>query len=173
MKRKTASFLAAIMISASVTAMSGCGDVINNAESTANNAIGKVTSTIGNNPATSLYNQINEKETQYGGKKLEEVLKNFYAGVVSGSINEETAGYLVTEKLPLPKANVSERKAAANDLTVLSAIEHQGMQTLYTDDYLADFMYGNSKIVYKDSASVKEFSDPVTLDTKLGDIFRQ
>ncbi len=171
MKRKAILACAAILALTSVTVLAGCGDMLNNAESTVNNTISNVTSALENNPVTSIYNQINEKETQYDSKKLENVLKDFYSGVISGTINEDTAGYLVTEALPAANSPTHTKKKAANELTVLSAIEQQGMQALYTDEYLSNFMYGNSKIVYKGSVSANEFNGPITLDTKLGDIF--
>ena len=170
MKKKLLSVIFSLSAVLSITALSSCA-AINNAEKTINNAVSNINSTIENNPVTSLYSQINEKETQYDGNKLQNVLKNFYAGVISGTINEDTAGYLVTATLPKQNASASERKTAANELTVLSAIEQQGMQALYTDEYLSNFMYGNSKIVYKSSAGSNEFKGPITLDTKLGDIF--
>ena len=102
-----------------VTALSGC-ESINNAEKTVNNAVSSINSNINsnieNNPVTSLYSQINEKETQYDGNKLENIIKNFYDGVVSGTINEDTAGYLVTSPLPQKNDSASQRKAAANEL---------------------------------------------------------
>ena len=113
---------------------------------------------------------IREISRAYDGEKLEVVLKNFYAGVIAGTINEDTAGYLVTEPLPEKNYSAAQRKNAANNLTVRSAIEQQGMQSLYTDEYLSNFMYGNSKIVYKGSANSSEFNGPITLDTKIGDL---
>lgn len=169
MKIKIPVIFISVLTLLSISAFSGC-DTVKNAEKTVNNAVSNINSTIENNPVTSLYNQINEKETQYDGEKLEVVLKNFYAGVIAGTINEDTAGYLVTEPLPEKNYSAAQRKNAANNLTVRSAIEQQGMQSLYTDEYLSNFMYGNSKIVYKGSANSSEFNGSITLDTKIGDI---
>lgn len=170
MKKRMLTLLAALLVTVSIVPISGCGDALKNAEQTVNSTLGGLDSKIKDNPLTSTYNEVNNKETEYDAKKLNDVLKNFYSGVADGTINEDTDGRNVTAALPAPNSATPKKLEAAKSLTVLSAIEQQGMQAHFTNEYMENFLYGDKKVVYKNASNEKEYK-ALTLDTPLGDIF--
>ena len=100
-------------------------------------------------------------------KTLDSTLNNFYSGVISGEISETNAGYLVTAPLPDSKATSSERAEAAKALTVLSAIEWQGMTSRFSSDVLSKLVFSDGKVQPAGSVSGKSIS----YETTLGELF--
>ena len=170
MKKRMLTLFAALLLSVSIIPLSGCGDTLKNAEQKVNSTLGDLDSKIKDNPLTSTYNEATSKETEYDAKKLNDVLKNFYSAVSTGTINEDTDGRNVTAQLPPANAAAAQKKEAAKSLTVLSALEQQGMQAHFTEEYMENFLYGDKKVVYKNSSNEKEYK-ALTLETPLGDIF--
>lgn len=152
------SLLAAVTCSVFIS--TGCSKV----QELADKAEGAV-SEIGNNI-------VNFEDNITGGlteeaRNLDASVKDFYAGVVSGEINETTAGYLVTAPLPDQKATSYERTEAANALTILSAIEWQGMTSRYSSEVVSKLVFSEGSIKPANSASGTKLS----LDTTLGELF--
>ena len=136
MMKKRSTILAAVLALSCAAAFSGCSGSLQDVEKNVSNTINNVTSNLQNNVVTSTWGEINNAEVRSDANKLNDCLRSFYAGVVSGTVNEDTSGYLVTAALPAGNASVSVKKEAANQLTVLSAVEWQGMQSLFTEQYL-------------------------------------
>lgn len=119
----------------------------------------------------SVVEKANTLEMESDASKLDGVLKQFYSGVVTGTINSTTSGGRVSAHLPPQNASAAEKKAAANALTVYSALEEQGMTARYTDDYLMNFVSCDGAIRYKGSQAVSgKPTKPVSADSMLGDI---
>lgn len=169
MKKCITLIITATLLITCAASLCGCSGSISDVENAVSNTISNVTSKLENNVVTSTWNEVNKVETKADAATLNKAIKDFYAGVVSGTVNEDSAGYLVTAALPASNASVSEKKNAAKELTVFSAVEWQGMQNRFTDEYLSNFMYGNGNVVLKSDGNSSEFK-PITLDTKLGDL---
>ncbi len=172
MKRKIIALTAAILTLAGTAVVGGCSTSLKDIESNVSNTISNVTSQLQNNVVTSAWSQVNDAQLRADASKLDAVLRDFYSGVVAGTINEDSAGYLVTATLPAPTDSIAARKSCANSLTVLSAVEQQGMQNLFTEEYLTNFLYGGGKVVAKGEGNAAEFR-PITLSTPLGDLVNQ
>lgn len=170
MKKRITAIITAALILSCMGSLTGCSGSISDLEKQVSNTIGNVTSSLENNVVTSTWNEVNKTETKMDASKLNSTLKNFYTGIVSGTINEDTSGYLVTATLPAGNASNATRKQAANELTVFSAVEWQGMQSLYTEEYISNFLYGGGEVVPKTEQTAGEYK-PFTLDTKLGTIY--
>ena len=170
--KKASVILAAVLALSCAATVSGCSGSIKDLENNVSNAVSNVTSNLQNNPVTSAWGEVNSAQVRLDAAKLNDCLFNFYAGVIAGSINEDSAGYLVTAPLPAANAANSAKKSAANQLTVFSAIEWQGMQSLFTEDYLTNFVFDGTNVVAKDNGNKNE-SSSITADTTLGTLFNK
>ena len=88
-------------------ASAGC-DQIKSAADTAKNTV------------TSMVDKVNTFEKDQEANALNSAVKEFYNGVVSGSINATTRGDRITASLPDQDAAQEERTNAAKNLTILS-----------------------------------------------------
>ena len=128
------------VLTVSAAAMSGC-DKVKEAAGTVKNAV------------TSMADQVNNFDSNVDASKLDEVLKNFYSGIKSGTINETTRGQYVTATLPAANAISAERDSAAANVTVFSALEEQGMTNHFTEDYIQEFVSLNGDIKAKNAVT--------------------
>lgn len=159
MKRtKLFALLMTAVLAVSAVSMTGC-DKVKEAAGSVKNAV------------TSMADQVNNFDSNVDASKLDEVLKNFYAGIKSGTINETTRGQYVTAPLPAANATSAERNSAAAQATVFSALEDQGMTSHFTEEYIQDFVSMNGEIKAKNAAA----SEPgaaiqLTYNSKIADV---
>lgn len=123
-----------------------------------------------------IINSANTSSAQSDASTLDAACKNFYAGVVSGTINEGTKGS-VTDTLPASTAATSTKKSAAKNLAVKSAIEYNGIKDKFgKNDDLKDFQYktdGVGTITYVgDDGSVDTNNAQLTLETTFGTMYK-
>lgn len=123
-----------------------------------------------------IINSANTSSAQSDASTLDAACKNFYAGVVSGTINKDTKGS-VTATLPASTASTSAKKSSAKALTVLSAIEYNGIKDKFgKDDDLKDFQYktdGVGTITYVgDDGSVDTGNKQLTTTTTFGTMYK-
>lgn len=110
-------------------------------------------------------------ELRMDALKINNSCKTFYAGIISGAVNEERDGDKVTEKLPDKGMSMYERQEAAKDLTVRSALEKSGYERFLDEDVISGFVYdAEQNIYYKDDIKPENIRGRLSLDTRLGDI---
>ncbi len=150
--------LGAVILQAGAAA--GC-DQIKSAADTAKNTV------------TSMVDKVNTFEKDQEANALSSAVKEFYNGVVSGSINATTRGDRITASLPDQDAAQEERTNAAENLTILSVLEDQGMKDRYPESTISEFVCVNGEIKYKDSVTDKEFTAvPLSYETPLSTIIK-
>ncbi len=128
------------VLAVSAAAMTGC-DKVKEAAGSVKNAV------------TSMADQVNNFDSNVDASKLDDVLKNFYSGIKTGSINETTRGQYVTAALPAANATSAERDSAAAQATVFSALEDQGMTSHFTEEYIQGFVSVDGNIKAKNAAT--------------------
>lgn len=124
-----------------------------------------------------IINSANTSSAQSDASTLDAACKNFYAGVVSGTINKDTKGAVTATNLPASTASTSAKKSSAKVLTVLSAIEYNGLKDKFgKDDDLKDFQYktdGVGTITYVgDDGSVDTGNKQLTTGTSFGTMYK-
>ena len=91
-----------------------------------------------------IINSANEAAAKTSAVDLDIACKDFYSGVVSGSINQSDHGAVSSSLLPTKSAAYSAKVSAARALTVNDAIKYAGISSTFpTDDSLKDFQYSN------------------------------
>ena len=156
---RPAAILTAILLTISTAAFSGC-DQVQNAANEAKKTV------------TSIVDKVNSFEGDKEASTLNDCLKDFYNGVLSGNINETTYGQKVTAALPPANATAGERKTAAAGLTVLSALESQEMTARFTETGISEYVFYDGSVHYKSSLNSEEGTGTaLTYDTKLSTLF--
>ena len=104
----------------------------------------------------SIINSANTSSGQSDASTLNNACKEFYAGVTSGSINDNNKGS-ITKSLPSPTASTTARKSAADLLTVKDAQDYSGL-AIKTEDmvYVSKKFdsYTVGTILYKEDPAV-------------------
>ncbi len=156
---KTAAIAALALLVLSASALTGC-EQVQNAANEAKNTV------------TSIVDKVNTFEGDKEASTLESTLRDFYSGVIAGTVNETTYGQKVTATLPASTASASERNEAAKNLTVLSALESQGMTSRFTETGISEYVFLNGSIRYKSSLNSEEGTGTeLTYQTALGTLF--
>ena len=120
-----------------------------------------------------IINNAQKSSKETNAAELSNAVKNLYAGVSSGQINQSTPqdelNKLSTDGLPAANATVSDCKTAANALTVQDAVNYGGLATKFNDTNIGDYVYetDDGTIYYKDS---HDGGTALTLETGLGAI---
>ncbi len=139
----------------------GCGqikDAANSAKST----------------VTSLADKVNNFEMDQDADTLNNAVKNFYNGVLDGTINSVTKGTYVTASLPSPDADTAARSQAVKTLTILSVLEEQGMTARYPENKMSNFVSCNGTIRYKGSVTAEDGTPvPLTYETTVAAALNQ
>ena len=104
----------------------------------------------------SIINSANTSSGQSDASTLNNACKEFYAGVTSGSINDNNKGS-ITKSLPSPTASTTARKSAADLLTVKDAQDYSGLaikteDMVYVTKKFDSFTVGT--ILYKEDPAV-------------------
>lgn len=103
--------------------------------------------------------------------KINNSIKTFYAGVISGGVSEEKDGDKITETLPYKSMSMADRQQAVKELTVRSALEKSELTEYLDESVISNFVYDSEKnIYYKDDIPADSIKGTLSLDTKLGDI---
>ena len=97
-----------------------------------------------------IINSAQASQRQSDAASLDTACNDFYAGVVSGVINEKNKGKLDTT-LPAADAAASTRKTSAQALTAADAIKYSGLDTLLNKS--SDFGWKNGHIYSIDDAA--------------------
>lgn len=94
--------------------------------------------------------------------------KDYYAAVVAGSVNSSSPQGSSQSGLPGPNASASQRKAAADNATVINACEFAGLDKIKTQIQSGQNNYGydSTGTVQQKTASNKL----ITASTKLSEI---
>lgn len=173
--KKARVFSALLIASLAACMLTGCSkikEVTQGAEEFVSKAEGWLNDVDGlGDKAKDFVDDLGSGEIKREANVLNDTLKSFYSGVLSGDINATTKGYLVkSADLPKQKATSAERREAAKQLTVMAAIESQGMQARFTDEVLDKLVFVNGKVEAKASDN-SDKGMPITLDTTLGSLY--
>ena len=101
--------------------------------------------------------------------------KNYYAELVSGTLNAENNTYVKSDKLPSASATVAERKEAAGKCTIKGAMEYMGLineageYTIKLDNLSAD---GAGTIFAKGDEVYIAAVENITDATTFGEIYK-
>ncbi len=97
--------------------------------------------------------------------------KTLYAAVASGVLTSSSSaaelGGLDPSKLPGPAATVSERRKAADSLTVSDAIAYAGRESVINESNIDQFVFSGTTIYYKEDQS----GSPLAMDTSLSELY--
>ena len=147
--KKTFGILLLILCIISVVAVSGCSGS---------------TETSSSSPAV-------EDDLRMDALRINNSCKTFYAGIISGAVNETDDGDKITETLPDKNMSILDRQEAAKKLTVRSALEKSGLERFLDEKVISDFVYDQDhNIYYKSDIDPAKIKGTLSLDTKLGDI---
>lgn len=97
-----------------------------------------------------IINSAQASQRKSDAASIDTACNDFYAGVVSGVINEKNKGKLTTT-LPAADAAASTRKTSAQALTAADAIKYSGLDTLLNK--ASDFGWKNGHIYSIDDAA--------------------
>lgn len=112
-----------------------------------------------------------EEALRQDALKINNSIKTFYAGIISGGVSEEKDGDRITEPLPYKSMSMADRQKAVKELTVRSALEKSGLDEYLDENVISNFVYDNEKnIYYKDDIPAENIKGTLSLNTKLGDI---
>ncbi len=98
---------------------------------------------------------------------MNNALKSVYAGVISGTITSNDI-----PSAPKAGASASERKNAANALTVHDALEYNNLTSLEDNIYSFGAAADGTVYAYSDTEHINDITQYITPQTKLGDIFK-
>lgn len=128
-----------------------------------------------------IINSANTSSAESDAATIDSACKNFYAGVVSGTITEDTKGN-VQATLPDADAATSAKKSAAKALTVQSALEYNGIADKFSGEdangvaHLADFQYktdGVGTVSYVgEDGQVDDGNAQLTTSTTFGTMYK-
>ena len=102
-----------------------------------------------------IINSANQSQQKSDASSLSNACKDMYAEVVAGTLNSESTKKPAGATLPAPSDSPSQKKAAAQALTVANAIDYAGLGDL--TNKVGDFVYdSNTGTIYgKDDDAVK------------------
>ena len=95
-----------------------------------------------------IINSAQASQRKSDAASIDTACNDFYAGVVSGVINNSNKGSKVTANLPAATASASDRKTGALALTAADAIKYSGLDSLLGKG--ADFGYQNGHVYSMD-----------------------
>lgn len=117
-----------------------------------------------------IVNSANVSSYNSDAAMIETSCKDFYAGVVSGTINEQNKGS-VSATLPSASASSKVRKEAANDLTVKDALEYSGLLGQFDENKLESFKYDNYGNILFNGEFSHNNAYSLSMYTTLGDMY--
>ena len=98
-----------------------------------------------------IINSAQASQRKSDAASIDTACNDFYAGVVSGVINEQNKGSKVTATLPNATDGATARKTGALALTAADAIKYNGLDSLLGKG--ADFKYDNGHIYSTDDGA--------------------
>lgn len=119
-----------------------------------------------------IVNNANVSQNNSDAAMLESACKSFYAGVVSGTINESNKGNC-TATLPAASAPSKTRREAANDLTVRDALEYSELLGRFDGNKLEYYKYDNYGSILFNGESSHNNAYSISMNTTLGDMYDQ
>ncbi len=117
----------------------------------------------------------NRSDAQSDAATVDAACKNYYAELVSGTLNAENNTYVKSDKLPSASATVAERKEAAGKCTIKGAMEYMGLineageYTIKLDNLSAD---GAGTIFAKGDEVYIAAVENITDATTFGEIYK-
>ena len=98
--------------------------------------------------------------------ELNYAVKGLYAEVIAGTINKSNTGNVDPDVLPAKNASMAAKKAAAEALTVVDAVDYAGLYDKIYEEDLDEMVYAGGAVYCKDDSA----GTPLTEDTTLGEI---
>ncbi len=120
-----------------------------------------------------IINSASNSSGSSNASQLDAACKDFYAGVVSGTINNSNKGG-VSANLPAANAAKSTLKNAAKLLTVNEAVQYSGLTGQFDSTKIADYQYSTTDgtITYVgDDGSVDAGNTQLAMNTTFGTLY--
>lgn len=122
-----------------------------------------------------IINNAQKSAKETNASELSNAVKNLYAGVSAGQINQSTPqdelNKLNSSALPAANATVADCKKAANKLTVQDAANYGGLASKFDSSNISDYVYDTTDgTIYYSGSHSGSTTQALTLGTSLGTI---